>query len=251
VSLEDETRAIAERVRLGIGPTDPIHNLLELIEVDAGIPVIVLGLGNEGLAGAYMQRRGTPFILVNGSNHVVRMRFTLGHEFAHHTLGHRQSWDKANYFFSKDPQEVGANAFAAEFLLPRQAVVQWHERRGGRAADLEAVARLGHEYGISALAALFRLDAAVSLSPALKRRLDRSIRDGEHLSLPQRPSWPHRHDSLEDAQNRERRLPNAAETILVGAVIKGVLSSAHAAGHLGIEESEVQRMLAAYTATDE
>jgi len=30
-----------------------------------------------------------------------------------------------------------------------------------------------------------------------------------------------------------------------------VLSSAHAAGHLGIEESEVQRMLAAYTATDE
>jgi len=246
-----ETRAVAARSRLGVGPTEAIHNLLELIEADAKIPVVVALLGDEGVAGAYMHRRGTPFILVNGSNHVVRMRFTLGHEVGHHILDHRQSWDKINYFFSKDPREVAANAFAAEFLLPRKAVEEWQARRGGKAVDLEAVAQLAHDYGISALAALFRVDACIPVPPSLKSRLETSIRGGVHRGLPERAAWPRRHDSLEDAQHRKRRLPSAAEAVLLGAVEKGVLSSAQATGHLRVDDDELQRMLKAYSSTDE
>ncbi len=246
---EVEARAIAERVQLGVGPTDPISNLLELIEADAGIPVVVLQLGEEGLAGAYVQRRGIPFILVNGSNHPLRMRFTLGHEFGHHTLDHRQSWDKPTYLFSKEPLEVAANAFAAEFLLPRKAVGEWQARLGGNAPDLKAVARLAHEYGVSALVALFRVDDCLRLAPSVKHRLESAIRSGEHRALPQRISWPHRHDSLEDARSH-RRLPGAAETVLITAVVKGVITSAHAAARLGIEADEVERRASTYASAD-
>ena len=39
------------------------------------------------VAGAYLSRGPRRVVLLNGSDHVTRLRFTLAHELAHHCFG--------------------------------------------------------------------------------------------------------------------------------------------------------------------
>jgi Zn-dependent peptidase ImmA (M78 family) len=246
---DPEARAMAARARLGLGAGVPIRNLLEVVEIDAGIPVIVERLGSDGLAGAYMVRRGRPFILINASSHLVRLRFTLAHELGHHELGHGQSWDRADYLQSGDPAERDANLFAAEFLLPRVAVENWKTRTP--AVDLESIARLAHDHGVSAQVALYRASDCRLISARAKGALEVAIRESRHLAIPGRSRWPQTHDSLADAQRRERRLPSEAEAAIAAAVRKGVLTPEHAAARLRLEAGEVQEFVDALARVDE
>ena len=84
------------------------------------------------------RRPGLPLLLVNGRQALSRQRFTLAHEFGHHRMGHATVVDEQAAISGKlthDRNEVCANAFAAEFLLPRDAVAAWASRARPRRRD--------------------------------------------------------------------------------------------------------------------
>src|SRR4051795_5094926 len=120
--------------------------------------VVVLELGDD-IAGACLQRGGLALLFVNGAHAAVRQRFTLAHEFGHRRLGHASVVDRpADVFGAQhDPAEVAANYFAAEFLMPGQAVRRWAR---GRRLTLDELVQLAGEYGVSAKMARIRLETA-------------------------------------------------------------------------------------------
>jgi Zn-dependent peptidase ImmA (M78 family) len=64
-------------------------------------------------------------IRINGMEAPVRRRFTLAHELGHYALSHGPAFrDEPNAFSSqnRDPREREANQFAAELLMPADAV---------------------------------------------------------------------------------------------------------------------------------
>ena len=150
--------ALAAREALGIGVDGPVPDLLMAVEETGRVPVTVLSLP-DGIAGAYGRKHDQAFIFISSKERVVRQRFTLAHEFGHHRLQHRGSFDHVDDLTSQagSPAEVQANYFAAEFLAPRRAVTNWIEANDEDPRRLEAVVKLAHYFRVSASVALYRL----------------------------------------------------------------------------------------------
>lgn len=240
--------ALAERARLGLSSKTPIPDLLDLIENAADVPVIVEQLGADGIDGAFVVRRSVPFILLNGSNATVRLRFTLAHEYGHYVLGHGLSIDKEINFSAAQPQnEVQANAFAAEFLLPLDALDGWLRARRYAPPNLQLIAELAHEFRVSAQVALYRMRSANRLSVRLARDLEQAIQGGEHhtVALHRRRLTP---DTLREARTRQRRLPAEAECLLLRGLERDLLDADEVGRRLRLTRDEVAERLAAAAA---
>ena len=66
---------------------------------------------------------GKPIIAVNSSRPLCRRRFSVAHEIGHYLLGHNSLSfsESGGGMIKRDPrQERAANAFAAEFLMPKK-----------------------------------------------------------------------------------------------------------------------------------
>lgn len=72
---------------------------------------------SDGLSGIQITISDDCFILYNKNHHVHRKRFTVAHEIGHHVLKHKVG-DHQHNLTSKDNDEVEANQFAAELLMP-------------------------------------------------------------------------------------------------------------------------------------
>ena len=91
----------------------------------------------NGLLGAYLSDP-TPGVLVTTKRPMSIQRFTAAHELGHFTLRHLPSLDDENILrrmpLTRQPagdfQEVEANAFAVEFMMPRW-LFAWHAARQG------------------------------------------------------------------------------------------------------------------------
>src|ERR687885_2507267 len=140
--------ARAARAEMGFGLDGPLPDLLAAVEGPGGAHVVVLDLGDD-VAGACLQRDGLVLLFVNGAQAAMRRRFTLAHEFGHRRLGHASVIDRPVDLADTqvDPAEVSANYFAAEFVMPAEAVRDWAR---GRALALDDVVRLAAEDGVSA-----------------------------------------------------------------------------------------------------
>lgn len=161
-------RAREARKALGLDEAGPIACLLDVVENDAGLPVVVATL-QDGLAGACVPLGGDMRLLcVNGTEPWVRQRFTLAHELGHSWCGHDAGVVVDTFETvagrTTTPYEIQANAFAAEFLIPKVAL-QARFRKGGDPTPDEVVA-LGAEYGTSAIMARHRLHQCGLLSDA-------------------------------------------------------------------------------------
>lgn len=196
------------RTRLGVGNESRIPDLLELIEETAVVPVFIDPLPS-GMAGAYRRRDERPYILVSSAMALVRQRFTLAHEFGHHILGHGSLVDDDSTLrdFTRDPKEVQANYFAAEFLAPERAVINWMEAHGKPDVDLEVVVRVADAFGISAAAARIRLEAARFIPKRRSNELKADIDQGEHKYLEDRLGLGELTDKLWRAQGHVPRKP--------------------------------------------
>jgi Zn-dependent peptidase ImmA (M78 family) len=99
------------------------------------LPVLLRPL--DGLLGVYLNQP-YPGILVTTERRLSVQRFTAAHELGHYELKHQPSLDDDNILRRLVPpapsatgfQEVEANAFAAEFLMPRW-LISWHCNRHG------------------------------------------------------------------------------------------------------------------------
>jgi Zn-dependent peptidase ImmA (M78 family) len=230
------------RARLGLGLEAPIVDAVQAVEDVAGIPVTVLELP-EGLAGLQGRQRGRGFIFVNGTEPLVRQRFTLAHEFGHVELCHAGSVDYTSDVFGtghRPPTEVQADGFAAEFLAPADGVRRWLSAVGEPPSALEAVVRLADYFHVSAEVALYRLQAVRHLTKAKVRPIKAAIDDSEHIGLCQRLGLGDYADTLTRARQSLPRFPRATMTDAATAYERGLLTVEQIAQLLGIDAVRVR-----------
>jgi Zn-dependent peptidase ImmA (M78 family) len=221
------------REALGLDLEDPIPDLLLAVEA-IGAPVAVVPLA-EGVAGAWMAGS----IFVNLGEAAVRRRFTLAHELGHVRMDHSPVVDHASAltaFGGGAPEEVQANHFAAEFLVPRAAVLQ----RVEVPVTLMEVVRLACEFGVSAKMARIRMQTAELLrDETLIRRLDQEILDNEHRRLAEYLGYEPPEDSL--SQLEQPRLPDRPSAL--AAHLAGEIGSTQFAAATGCSPAEARAML--------
>jgi Zn-dependent peptidase ImmA (M78 family) len=239
-------RARQARADLGHTREGPLPDLLRAVEEEGGAHAVVLELP-EGVAGAYIAKPGRPLLFVNGRQALSRQRFTLAHEFGHHRMGHTTVVDEQAAISGHlhDPSEVSANAFAAEFLMPRDAIAAWGSAHVRGAVTLEDVILLAHEYGVSAQAARYALETARVLTDDRRRRqLDDEIAEDLHAELAQRLGLQPPADDLADVAGRLPRIPSGLRSSALGDLLAGAIDVDALALRLGREPGDVAAMLA-------
>ncbi len=249
MSLDRNTgakRAREARHALGYTRGGPLPDLLEALEERGETHVVVLDLP-PGVAGAYVARPQCPLLFVNGRQALARQRFTLAHEFGHHRMGHASVVDEQLAISGRvhDPNEIRANAFAAEFLVPRDAVRAWGPQHVRGPVTLEHVVVLANAYAVSAQAARYALQGAGVLGEGPRcRQLDEEIAAEVHVELAQRLGLELLHDELADVAARLPRIPSALRSSGLGDLLAGTLDVEGLALRLGREPADVAAMLA-------
>jgi Zn-dependent peptidase ImmA (M78 family) len=120
---------------------------------------------DDELSGMSFIRNGQRFVVVNASHHENRRRFTLAHEIGHHIL--HSGYLAQNVHVDTtvlrrddlsaegvDLKEIGANAFAAELLMPRSQTLRYSSLD---LANEPSVAAAAQRFGVSATALTYRL----------------------------------------------------------------------------------------------
>jgi len=182
-AIQQGTRvAQEERRRMGLGAR-PINDLTELLE-EHGIRAMHRSLPDDVSGMTLIEADDSPLILVNQNHYVMRRRFSYAHEYAHVLLDRDLTGIVSRVQARSELMEVRANAFAAEFLLPEEAVWEFVEESGkGRPAratlelfdeqdvvraerrsqvryqsiQLYDLVQLAFNFGVSAITALYRL----------------------------------------------------------------------------------------------
>lgn len=241
-------RAREARADLGYTRAGPLPDVLEAIEGPGRAHVLLLDLPGE-VAGAFIPRPDLPLLLVNGRQALARQRFTLAHEFGHHRMGHAfvvDDQDAISGRLTHDRNEVSANAFAAEFLMPRDAVAAWGAEHIRGAATLEHVLMLASDFGVSAQAARYALGTAgVLRDPRRARQLDDEIAGELHFQLARWLGLRPLEDGLADAAATLPRIPSALRGSALGDLLAGAIGVEELAQRAGADPEPARAMLRA------
>jgi len=169
--------ARSTRERLGIAPSEPIESLRDLVEVKLKIPLVHLELSTQ-FAGATLAIGSVRGIAVNvnglNRNDWVR-RSTIAHELGHLLWDPDQNLkslvvDTFGEIEEQPPQlkpdwvEARANAFAIEFLAPREHALKVFNAASNKEAGLRNVMV---RFGVSFTSAKFQIWNALERSVPL------------------------------------------------------------------------------------
>lgn len=238
-------RAREARERLGLSADGPLDCLLTAVEETAGIPVIVMGLPADVAGACCGAGTGDPLLLVNGAQHAVRQRFTLAHELGHVCCGHtgvlpKDTW-RTLAATTGDPREVQANAFAAEFLMPRAGVLGLL----GPEPSLDEVVVLAAGFGVSAMAGFVRvsqLGLLVEGQAAMRAQLDAQ----EHGEVWRRRGCVEIDDAFRRLRESSDALPHFSPVLRGGAlaaVLAGEASVEAAAASAGADPASLAALV--------
>lgn len=227
-------RARETRAELGIGPSEPVNCILTTVESDLGLPVVVAALP-DGIAGCCWRQEQRTVLWVNGTEAAVRQRFTLAHELGHVRCAHdlRISVDTFATLAGKttDSREIQANAFAAELLAPADGVRSMIDGE----PTLEDVVLVAARYGVSTIAALYRLNTLglTGRYELLKQEVDERL----HEQVRRRLELESLDDVIAgvDRAALPRLSPSLADSALA-AMLAGAASVGDAAGCAGCDE---------------
>jgi Zn-dependent peptidase ImmA (M78 family)/predicted secreted protein len=124
------------------------------------IPVVFKPL--KGLLGAFLNEDGSAGVMVTTQRNLAVQRFTAAHELGHVTLGHEPSLDPEGILFRSpivdreergyDLQEIQANVFASQLLVPRWLIVKHLKRQEWTRSDMarsDVVYQLSLRLGVS------------------------------------------------------------------------------------------------------
>jgi len=159
-----ERLAEAERRRLALGD-EPIKDLFLLLEQQGAHP-IPWPLGETSkLAGAFVYSESLgAFTLINASQRRERQNFTGAHEYCHFLKDRKEGLTLDGFEMVADPvddgrppQEVIANSFAANFLMPASAIRRMIQ--DPKHVGPEEVIYLKRYFGVSYLAMVCRLQS--------------------------------------------------------------------------------------------
>lgn len=120
------------------------------------------------ISGVLIREASSTVIVVNLDHHSRRQRFTIAHELGHYELhpgreltvdsSVRLNWRDDVAGLATDQEEIDANAFAAELLMPADAVRAAVASLRGELADPRKVsARLTARFDVSTEAMGYRL----------------------------------------------------------------------------------------------
>jgi Zn-dependent peptidase ImmA (M78 family)/predicted secreted protein len=165
-----------EHHRLGAS----MHERVPVFDVIEDARIWLLFQPMRNLYGAYERHGDAAGIIINSQHPLSLQRFTAGHEYGHHVLGHEASADDEERIYRGDRQslqEVAAQAFAGEFLMPIQ-LVNYTLRTLGldvQQPDLtpRQIYQLALELGVSYAAAVTQLVGQRKLTVDAGRRLRR------------------------------------------------------------------------------
>lgn len=193
---QGERLAVEERRRLGLGSA-ALPDVAELLET-AGVRTAVVDLPDDVSGLTLNDPKDGLFIVANRQHHVVRRRFSFAHEYAH-ALADRERFGLISRTSDRDNLiEVRANAFAASLLMPEEGVREYvanlgkgspsriysdvfdgggsvkvggRTKPGSQSLQLHDVVQVAHHFGVSHIAALFRLRNLRLLTEAELERL--------------------------------------------------------------------------------
>jgi Zn-dependent peptidase ImmA (M78 family) len=182
----------------------PLANVIELLETE-GVRTAQINLPEDISGVTLIEPNGGLFVVANHRHHVLRRRFSCAHEYGHVLLDRERRGTISRVADRDNLSEVRANAFAANFLMPEEGVWQFitalgkgsPSRRhaevfgdsvevlgnGGvvralsraepRSQDIQLydVVHLAHHFGVSRLAALYRLHNLGFMTEAELQRL--------------------------------------------------------------------------------
>ena len=117
----------------------------------------------ECVSGGIFKDGDQVTILLNGDDSFERRRFTCAHEIGHYIKRMEEGRDDieftdyrdANAANGKDPEEIFANEFAAELLMPEEAVREASRRFNLK--DVFDLIQMAREFEVSTQALRFRL----------------------------------------------------------------------------------------------
>ena len=155
--------AAKERARLGLPSSVPVGNMNSILE-SQGVRVMAWPLKTPKLGGCFIFSRALgSFVLVKSNLRATSanmLNFVLAHEYCHHLI-HRQqrgiACDLSNY---RKPEEYFAQWFAANFLMPEEALVPrliTHLKKTDGEISAEIIMHLALDFGVSYTAMLNRM----------------------------------------------------------------------------------------------
>lgn len=162
---------------------DPVKKAADALHVNAAsnqLPIDIEGLANyvgaivsyepfnEELSGVLVKESDRIVIGVNSSHSKNRQRFTIAHEIGHLVLKHQGELFVDHVVMKRDGksskaidrQEIEANRFAAELLMPEALVLERaHALESGKAglSPDELISQLAKDFQVSSQAMEYRL----------------------------------------------------------------------------------------------
>jgi len=203
---EGSLAALREGTRLALGG-DKRVDVFSIIE-DQRIWLMFQPL--QRLYGFFAREDDASGIVVHSGHPPSLQRYTAAHEYGHFVLGHRSALDSAQELYDPrdDPQEIAAQAFAADFLMPLPLVNRSMARLGlGDRRDLRAsdIYQLSLELGVSYRAAVNQLVAlrkirrenGDKLRKVEPQTIKLELTEGQPLSNPWADVWMIEQPALE------------------------------------------------------
>jgi len=127
---------IRDKIKEGVEQVDIFYSINEL-------DISILCKPLEGLLGAYFSKPDKG-IIVTTNRRLPIQRFTAAHELGHYWLKHEESLDTeksiklARQGVTNIPlQEIEAEAFASEFLLPKLLIIKTAKKQGWNHVELK------------------------------------------------------------------------------------------------------------------
>lgn len=144
-------QSILEHYWDGEIPVKPQNIIAEIDDLEVGFEDLPNNISGKKF---YDFDKGRYVIEVNKNHHPNRQRFTLAHELGHYALQHGDKTDTLyrDSAMDSNPDEIEANTFAAEILMPASAIrhLVFHK-------DVTKIQDLAQQLWVSEQAMLYRL----------------------------------------------------------------------------------------------
>ena len=263
---QGEQVADHERMRMQLGLA-PIANVADVLETQ-GVRTALVDLPDD-VSGLTLSHQAVGlFVIANRRHHFLRRRFSYAHEYAHVLLDRARLGTISRTADRDDLVEVRANAFGATLLMPQEGVRRFMAAigKGGpnqlradvfdesgvvevraratpesRNVQLYEVAELADHFGVSRVAALYRLRNLRLITDAELQELKKQEEAGKGRHVAMLLDLPEVDHEAARNEFRHRFLRLALEALRRDEISRAKL--AELAGMVGLGPEDVTRLL--------
>nr|MDZ8063829.1 ImmA/IrrE family metallo-endopeptidase [Nostoc sp. EkiNYC01] len=162
--MPSRSKQAALKILKNYGFSIPVD--IEFIATSEGLSIRKQELEDD-VSGLLVIKDDQVVIGINSKHHINRQRFTIAHEFGHYLLHSQLAkifFDESTVFFRDKEasegikyQEIEANQFAAELLMPELILREKIVQQPLDAFDEAAIKQLANEFEVSVQALTIRL----------------------------------------------------------------------------------------------